>query len=69
MDFADKRVGGDIEMKSILIHVPIYIALWLLAVHIQFLMRNEKKQDKFWIYPVFTLIGISFSAVVISLLH
>lgn len=56
-------------MKNILIHVPIYIALWLLAVHIQFLMRNEKKQDKFWIYPVFTLIGISFSAVVISLLH
>lgn len=40
--------------------IPIYISMWLLAAHIQYLMQHEKKQDKMWIYPVFTMIGISF---------
>lgn len=45
---------------EIMILLPIYIALWILATYIQYLMRNESKQDKICIYPVFTMIGISF---------
>lgn len=30
----------------IVMMLPIYVALWIIAAHIQFLMRNEKRQDK-----------------------
>lgn len=43
----------------IVIMLPIYVALWIIAAHIQFLMRNEKRQDKLWIYPVFSMIAFS----------
>jgi len=33
----------------IVMMLPIYVALWIIAAHIQFLMRNEKRQDKLWI--------------------
>ena len=49
--------------------ISIYIAMWLITVHIQFLMRNEKKQDKMWIRPVFGMIGISMAALIVFLLH
>ena len=52
-----------------MIMIPIYIALWLIAAHIQYLMRNEKKQDKIWIYPVFTMIGISLFCLLIPWSH
>lgn len=54
---------------ELIIMLPIYIALWFIAVHIQYLMRNEKKQDKMWIYPVFTMIGISFFCLIGFLLR
>lgn len=44
--------------------IPIYIALWLIAVHIQYLMRHEKKQDKIWIYPVFMLITVGIVSLI-----
>lgn len=43
----------------IIVMLPIYVALWLIAAHIQYLMRNENKQDKMWIYPVYSMIAIS----------
>lgn len=49
--------------------IPVYLALWLLAVHVHYLMRNEKKQDQMWIYPVFTLIGLSFFTLIGLLLR
>lgn len=54
---------------EVVVMIPIYIALWLLAVHIQYLMRNEKRPDRMWIYPVFTMIGISFLSLIGFLLH
>ena len=54
---------------ELLVICPIYVSLWILAVHIQYLMRNEKKQDKFLIYPVFMLIGLSFTMMMFFLLH
>ncbi|MDO5344416.1 MAG: hypothetical protein Q4E91_01575 [Lachnospiraceae bacterium] len=53
----------------ITVMMPIYIAMWVLAVHIQYLMRNEKRPDRMWIYPVFTMIGISFLALIGFLSH
>lgn len=50
---------------QIVVMLPIYIALWLLAAHIQHLMRNEDKQDRMYIYFVFVMIGFS----VAGLLH
>lgn len=44
--------------------IPIYVVLWIIAAHIQYLMRNENKQDKFWIYPVYSMIAISFAKAV-----
>ncbi len=52
-----------------IIMIPLYIALWILAAHIQYLMQNKKTQDRFWIYPVFTMIGISFLGLILLLLH
>lgn len=54
---------------EVIVMIPIYIAIWLLAVHIGYLMRNEKKQDRMWIYPVFTMIGISFFCLIGLLLR
>lgn len=52
-----------------LVIVPIYIAIWILAVHIQYLMRYEPKSEKMWIYPIFTMIGLSFFTLIALLLH
>lgn len=54
---------------KMMIMFPVYIALWILAAHIQYLMRNEKRQDKLWIYPVFMMIGFSFFGLAGLLLH
>ncbi len=54
---------------AVIVMFPVYLALWLLAVHVHFLMRHEKKQDQMWIYPVFTLIGLSFFSLIGFLLH
>lgn len=50
---------------QIVVVLPIYIALWILAAHIQYLMRNEDKQNRIYIYFVFVMIGFS----IVGLFH